>query len=194
MKKHASRCLLVIRLANFDVQHSMPDSPRPKYAKSSLFALSEIQKHPEKNGEIHFITVLSLFARQWHVFHHQISCFPGAAPVIICHGDFQESFRKRASHNRSSLPKRDATREKFELSFPEGILLTTHDHALLTKNFRALAPGEINKSSFKSARSAHTTELAACNAHATLRRPARPPGFLMLPFVEISGTYRHVVQ
>ena len=83
MKKHASKCLLVIRCANFDVQHSMPDSPRPKYAKSSPFALSEIQKLPGKNGEIHFITVLSLFARQWHVFHHQISCFPGAAPVII---------------------------------------------------------------------------------------------------------------
>ena len=177
MKKHASRCLLVIRCANFDVQHSMPDSPRPKYTKSSLFALSEIQKLPGKNGEIHFITVLSLFARQWHVFHHQISCFPGAAPVIICHGNFQESFRKRASHNRSSLPKRDATRERLELSFPEGILLTTHDHALLTKNFRALALVKINKSFLKSARSAHTTELATCNAHANLRRPARPPGF-----------------
>ena len=134
MKKHASKCLLVIQCANFDVQHSMPDSPRPKYAKSSLFALSEIQKLPGKNGEIHFITVLSLF-----VFHHQISYFPGAAPVIICRGDFQESFRKRASHNRSSLPKRDATRERLDISFPEGILLTTHDHALLTKNFRALA-------------------------------------------------------
>ena len=81
------------------------------------------------------------------------------------------------TYNRSSLPKRDATREKFELSFPEGILLTTHDHALLTKNFRALAPVKTNKSSFKSARSAHTTELATCNARATLRRPARPPGF-----------------
>ena len=177
MKKHASRCLLVIRLANFDVQHSMPDSPRRKYAKSSLFALSEIQKLPGKNREIHFITVLSLFARQWHVFHHQISCFPRAAPVIICHGNFQESFGKRASHNRSSLPKRDATRERLELSFPEGILLTTHDHALLTKNFRALAPVKTNKSSLKSARSAHTTELATCNARAKLRRPARPPGF-----------------
>ena len=172
MKKHASRCLLMIRCANFDVQHSMPDSPRRKYAKSSLFALSEIQKLPGKNREIHFITVLSLF-----VFHHQISYFPGAAPVIICHGDFQESFRKRASHNRSSLPKRDATRERLELSFPEGILLTTHDHALLTKNFRALAPVKNNKSFLKSARSAHTTELATCNAHANLRRPARPPGF-----------------
>ena len=85
----------------------------------------------------------------------------------------------RASHNRSSLPKRDATRERLDISFPEGILLTTHDHALLTKNFRALALGEINKSSFKSARSAHTTELAACNAHATLRRPARPPVFFV---------------
>ena len=172
MKKHASRCLLVIRLANFDVQHSMPDSPRRKYAKSSLFTLSEIQKLPGKNREIHFITVLSLF-----VFHHQISYFPGAAPVIICHGDFQESFRKRASHNRSSLPKRDAMRERLELSFPEGILLTTHDHALLTKNFRALAPVKTNKSSLKSARSAHTTELATCNARAKLRRPARPPVF-----------------
>ncbi len=140
MKKHASKCLLVIQCANFDVQHSMPDSPRPKYTKSSLFALSEIQKLPGKNGEIHFITVLSLFARQWHVFHHQISCFPRAAPVIICHGNFQETFGKRASHNRSSLPKRDATREKLEFSIPEGILLITQDHALLTTNFRAPAP------------------------------------------------------
>ena len=108
----------------------------------------------------------------------QISCFPRAAPVIICHGNFQESFGKRASHNRSSLPKRDATRERLELSFPEGILLTTHDHALLTKNFRALALVKINKSFLKSARSAHTTELATCNARAKLRRPARPPGFV----------------
>ncbi len=111
-------------------------------------------------------------------YHFSCSYFPGAAPVIICHGDFQESFRKRASHNRSSLPKRDATRERLDISFPEGILLTTHDHALLTKNFRALAPVKNNKSFLKSARSAHTTELATCNAHANLRRPARPPGFL----------------
>ena len=48
MKKHASKCLLMIRCANFDVQHSMPDSPRPKYVKSSLFALSEVQKFPGK--------------------------------------------------------------------------------------------------------------------------------------------------
>ena len=96
---------------------------------------------------------------------------------ILCHGNFQESFGKRTSHNRSSLPKRDATRERLDISFPEGILLTTHDHALLTNNFRALAPVKNKKSFLKSARSAHTTELATCNAHATLRRPARPPGF-----------------
>ena len=68
---------------------------------------------------------------------------------------------------------------KAERSFPKGILPTTHDHALLTKNFRALALVKINKSFLKSARSAHTTELATCNAHANLRRPARPPGFFM---------------
>ena len=45
---------------------------------------------------------------------------------------------------------------------------------------RASAGVKINKSSLKSARSAHTTELATCNAHANLRRPARPPGFLLL--------------
>ena len=102
------------------------------------------------------------------------------APIIIRRGNFQESSRKRASHSRSSMQKSDATRERLEGRIPKGVLLTTHDHALLTKNFRALAPGEINKSTFKSARSAHTTELATCNAHATLRRPARPPGFLLV--------------
>ena len=163
----------MIRLANLDVQHSMPDSPRRKYAKSRLFALSEIQKLPGKNREIHFITVLSLF-----VFHHQISYFPGAAPVIICHGDFQESFRKRASHNRSSLPKRDATRVTLGDRFPKGSLHTTHGHALLTKNFRALAPVKTNKSFLKSARSAHTTEYAT---HGTreLAQTGAPAGFFI---------------
>ena len=37
------------------------------------------------------------------------------------------------------MQKSDATRERLELYFTKGILLTTHDHALLTKNFRALA-------------------------------------------------------
>ena len=47
---------------------------------------------------------------------------------------------KRDSHNCSSIPKRDATRVTLEFSIPEGILLTTQDHALLTTNFRAPAP------------------------------------------------------
>ena len=38
------------------------------------------------------------------------------------------------------MQKSDATRERLEFSIPEGILLITQDHALLTTNFRAPAP------------------------------------------------------
>ena len=54
---------------------------------------------------------------------------------------------------------------------------------------RASAGVKINKSSLKSARSAHTTELATCNAHATLRRPARPPGFLVFSCLPARPVY-----
>ena len=54
-----------------------------------------------------------------------------------------ESSRKASGNDplTAVLPckKSDATRERLVFSIPEGILLTTHDHALLTKNFRALA-------------------------------------------------------
>ena len=45
------------------------------------------------------------------------------------------------SRNRSSLQLWDATRIRLEGRIPEGILLTTHDHALLTENFPAQALG-----------------------------------------------------
>ena len=52
-------------------------------------------------------------------------------------------FSRKASGNGLSQPffhaKSDATRERLELYFPKGILPTNHDHALLTKNSRALA-------------------------------------------------------
>ena len=75
-----------VRKFRWATQHV--DSPQPKYTKSSQFKLSQIQKFPGKYEEMHFIRVVArcvngTFARQWRVFHHQISCFPGAAPVII---------------------------------------------------------------------------------------------------------------
>ena len=88
---------------------------------------------------------------------------------------------KKASENEpltTVLPCQKGTlRVKGWSSVSRRGFLCTHDHALLTKNFRARALVKINKSFLKSARSAHTTELATCNAHANLRRPARPPGF-----------------
>ena len=72
-------------------------------------------------------------------FTMKMSCPSRPAPIIICRGNFQENFRKRSSRNRASLQIRDATRVTMEERIPEGILLTTQDHALLTENFRALA-------------------------------------------------------
>ena len=70
------------------------------------------------------------------------------------------------------MQKSDATRERLEFSIPEGILLTTHDHALLTKNFRALAL------EYKGRAQRAKNELATQRT-ANWRRPARPPVFLM---------------
>ena len=122
------------------------DSPRPHYTKSSQFALSVIQKISGKYEEIHCIRVhvvarcVKLSRGNGTRFTMKMSCPSRPAPIIICRGNFQESFRKRSSRNRSSLQIRDATRVTLGDRFPKGILLTTHDHALLTKNFCALAP------------------------------------------------------
>ena len=146
MKKHASRCLLVKRCANSNAQHSMPDSPRQKYAKSSLFALSEIQKFPGKYEEILFFRlparcVNGTFARQWSRFTMKMNCCSRHAEFTLSY--VAETFRNASGNDRLAivLPFKQGTlRVTMEDRFPEGILLTTHDHALLTKNFCALAP------------------------------------------------------
>ena len=144
------------RCANFGELRGMlihHDQSIPNLVSSHLF---EVQKFPGKCEEIYFMIPPARYVNGTFAmiparlipparydttrFIMKISCPPWPAPIIICRGNFQESFRKRSSHNRSSLQRRDATRVTLGDRFPKGILLTTHDHALLTKNFRALAP------------------------------------------------------
>ena len=135
------------RCANFGELRGMlihHDQSIPNLVSSHLF---EVQKFPGKCEEIHFMIpparyVNGTFARQWHTFHHenQLPSLTCSHYHNLCRGNFQESFTKRSSRNRSSLQIRDATRVTLGDRFPKGILLTTHDHALLTKNFCALAP------------------------------------------------------
>ena len=111
--------------------------------KFSQFALFVIQKFPGKYEEIHFIRIVArcvkLSRSNGTRFTVKMIRPSRPAPIIICRGNFQEIFRKRSSRNRSSLQIRDATRVTMEERIPEGIFLTTQDHALLTEDFRALA-------------------------------------------------------
>ena len=99
-----------------------------------------IQKLPGKYEEIHFIRTVARCIKLSRGFTMRMSCLSRPAPIIICRGNFQESFTKRSFRNRSSLQIRDATRVTLGDRFPKGILLTTQDHALLTTNFRPPAP------------------------------------------------------
>ena len=134
----------------------MPDSPRPKYTKSSLSALSEIQKLPGKNGETHFITVLSLFARQCHdVVFHQNEILTTVLPY--------QKGTLRVSH-WSSVSQR-------------GFFLPHKTTLCLPRTFARQRPStRQNWVILKSARSAHTTEHAT---HGTreLAQTGAPAGF-----------------
>ena len=123
----------------------MPHSPRPKYTKSSLFALSEIQKFPGKYEEILFFRLPArcvnvTFARQWYTFH-----YGNELPSLTCsHYHMSRKLPGKLQETSLSQPFFPSNKGRYACKlgdrFPKGILLTTHDHALLTKNFCALAP------------------------------------------------------
>ena len=133
------------RCANFGELRGMlihHDQSIPNLVSSHLF---EVQKFPGKCEEIHFMIsparyVNGTFARQWHTFHHG-----NQLPSLTCsHYHMSRKLPGKLQETILSQPFfsqiRDATRVTLGDRFPKGILLTTHDHALLTKNFCALAP------------------------------------------------------
>ena len=74
------------------------------------------------------------FVWQSYAFHHEMTC---------SHYHKLRKFPGKLQETSLSQPffhaKSDATRVRLGLSIPEGILPTNHDHALPTKNSRALA-------------------------------------------------------
>ena len=115
MKNHASKCLLVKRCANFDEQRSMlihHDQSIPNLVSSNYLKFRNFQENTKKFFSLDYQHAASTWLSRDNGtrFTMKMSCPPWPAPIIICCGNFQESFRKRASHNRSSLQIRDATR------------------------------------------------------------------------------------
>ena len=127
------------RCANFGELRGMlihHDQSIPNLVSSHLF---EVQKFPGKCEEINFM-IPPTFARQWHTFHHE-----NQLPCLTCsHYHMSRKLPGKLQETSLSQPLFPSNKGRYACKlgdrFPKGILLTTHDHALLTKNFCALAP------------------------------------------------------
>ena len=80
------------------------------------------------------------FARQWYTFHYE-----NELPSLTCsHYHMLRKLPGKLQETSLSQPFFPSNKGRYACKlgdrFPKGILLTTHDHALLTKNFCALAP------------------------------------------------------
>ena len=126
---------------------------------------------------IHFITVLLLFARQWHTFHYEnellsLTCshyhmsrkLPGKLHETILPQPFFPSNKGRyACHIRRSFPKGESSYH-------------TRPRPAYQELLRASARVEGTLSHLEERAQRATIEHATL-ARANLRRPARPPGF-----------------
>ena len=126
------------------------DKSRPKPVSSHYFKIRSCQERIEK----HALSEYTLRKQDFRAATARVSPRNDMLPL-----SYVAEISRKASGNDLSQPffhaKSDATRGRLELYFPKGILLTTHDHALLTKNYRALALDyKSKKTSLKGARSA----------------------------------------
>ena len=126
------------------------DQTRPKLVSTHYLKIRKIKERVEKRA----LSQCTLRKHDFRVARLRISPRNEILPL-----SYAAEISRKASGNDLSQPffhaKSDATRGRLELYFPKGILLTTHDHALLTKNYRALAlEYKSKKTSLKGARSA----------------------------------------
>ena len=82
-----------------------------------------------------------------------------------------------ASHSRSSMQKVTLRVPRLKVCIPEGILLTKHDHALLTKNSRALALWVKIKQDILEGRAQRANTELAARRHGELAQTGAPAGF-----------------